>query len=271
VGIPEHPTSCSVATTNVADHIANGVQRAIAELGDGHGMAEVGGVIPPSCGVISGTDPRSGAPFVNQIFLGFGAGAAAPETDAWITIAHVGNAGLCYQDSIEVDEMVFPITVKGRHFITDSGGAGRQRGGAGAFVEFGPVEGCLLEVGYVSNGAVNPANGARGGCTGALAGQYRRKHNGELEALAACAQVAVAPGETMVSISAGGGGYAEPCAREPERVAHDVRERWVSPEAARDIFRVALDAAGNVYEAGTRRLRADAPEDAGVRVQDAAE
>ena len=165
VGIPEHPTSCSVATTNVADHIANGVQRAIAELGDGHGMAEVGGVIPPSCGVISGTDPRSGAPFVNQIFLGFGAGAAAPETDAWITIAHVGNAGLCYQDSIEVDEMVFPLTVKGRHFITDSGGAGRQRGGAGAFVEFGPVEGCLLEVGYVSNGGVNPANGARGGGT----------------------------------------------------------------------------------------------------------
>ena len=271
VGIPEHPTSCSVATTNVADHIANGVQRAIAELGDGHGMAEVGGVIPPSCGVISGTDPRSGALFVNQIFLGFGAGAAAPETDAWITIAHVGNAGLCYQDSIEVDEMVFPLTVKGRHFITDSGGAGRQRGGAGAFVEFGPVEGCLLEVGYVSNGAVNPANGARGGCTGALAGQYRRKHNGELEALAACAQVAVAPGETMVSISAGGGGYAEPCAREPERVAHDVRERWVSPEAARDIFRVALDASGNVDEAGTRRLRAGAPADAGVRVQDAAE
>ena len=57
VGIPEHPTSCSVATTNVADHIANGVQRAIAELGDGHGMAEVGGVIPPSCGVISRHGP----------------------------------------------------------------------------------------------------------------------------------------------------------------------------------------------------------------------
>ena len=75
----------------------------------------------------------------------------------------------------------------------------------------------------------------------------------------------------MVSISAGGGGYAEPCAREPARVAHDVRERWVSPEAARDIFRVALDAAGNVDEAGTRRLRAGAPVDAGVRVQDAAE
>ena len=271
VGIPEHPASCSVATTNVADHIANGVQRAIAELGDGHGMAEVGGVIPPSCGVISGTDPRRGAPFVNQIFLGFGAGAAAPGTDAWIAIAHVGNAGLCYQDSIEVDEMVFPISVKGRHFITDSAGAGRQRGGAGAFVEFGPVEGCRLEVGYVSNGAVNPAKGARGGGPGALARQYRRGGNGELVALAACAQVTVEPGETMVSISAGGGGYAAPAAREPARVAHDVRERWVSAEAAREIYRVALDAAGRVDEAATRRLRAAAPAGDEPRAQDAAE
>lgn len=258
VGIPDHPTSCSVATTNVADHIANGVQRAIAALGDGHGMAEVGGVIPPSCGVISGVDPRSGAAFVNQVFLGFGAGAAAPRADAWVSIAHVGNAGLCHQDSIEVDEMVFPIVVKGRHFIADSGGAGRQRGGPGAHVEFGPVDGCRLEVGYVSNGAVNPANGARGGGPGGVARQYRRGRNGALEELTACAQVALEPGETVVSVSAGGGGYGAPATRDPARVAHDVRERWVSPGAAREVYRVALDTHGNVDRAATRRLRTPA-------------
>ena len=75
----------------------------------------------------------------------------------------------------------------------------------------------------------------------------------------------------MVSISAGGGGYAAPCAREPERVAHDVREKWVSPEAARDIYRVALDPAGNVDEAETRRLRAATATESGARVQTAAE
>ncbi len=256
VGIPRHPTSCSVATTNVADHIANGVQRAIAELGDGHGMAECGSVIPPSCGVISGVDPRSNERFVNQIFLGFGGGAAAPGTDAWVTIAHVGNAGLCYQDSIEVDEMVFPITVKGRHFMTDTGGVGRQRGGAAAYVEFGPVDGCNLEVGYVSNGNDNAANGARGGGAGAQAAQYRRRHNGELEPLDACAQAPIAPGETMVSISTGGGGYAAPMSRDPAQVAHDVRERWVSSEVAREVYGVALDEAGEVDLAETERLRA---------------
>ena len=119
VGIPLHPTSCSVATTNVADHVANGVQRAIAELAVGAGMAEVGYAISPSVGVISRRKPDTDEPFVNQVFLGFGAGAASPVADAWVTVGHVGNAGLCYQDSAEEDEQVFPIFVKGHHFITD--------------------------------------------------------------------------------------------------------------------------------------------------------
>src|SRR5207247_945340 len=40
VGLPRHPASCSVATTNVFDRTANAVQRAIAELAAGRGLAE---------------------------------------------------------------------------------------------------------------------------------------------------------------------------------------------------------------------------------------
>jgi N-methylhydantoinase B len=54
VGIPRHPTSTSVATTNVADRVANAVQAAIADIAEGRGMAECGAVIPPAVGVISG-------------------------------------------------------------------------------------------------------------------------------------------------------------------------------------------------------------------------
>ena len=258
VGIPEHPTSCSVATTNVADHIANCVQRAIAELGDGFGMAEVGAVIPPSCGVISGYDPRKGEKFVNQVFLGFGAGAAAPNTDAWVTMGHVGNAGLCFQDSVELDEMVFPITVRNRYFMQDTGGAGRQRGAPGAYVEFGPTEGCNLEIGYVSDGTENPAIGARGGGFGASARQFRRLHNGELEEVPACAQVPIKPGEMMVSMSSGGGGYGNAVERNPESVAIDVREGWVSAESARDVYRVVLSADGTPDVTATAEARAKA-------------
>ena len=254
VGIPKHPTSCSVATTNVADHVGNGVQRAIAELGDGFGMADVGGVIPPCVGVISGLNPRTGEAFGNQIFLGMGGGAAAPETDAWVTIGHVGNAGLCYQDSIELDESVFPIFVKERCFKQDTGGAGRQRGGPGAFVEFGP-DGGELEVGYVSNGTLNAALGARGGGPGGRAEQYRRRRDGALEEVEACAQVTLLPGESMVSQSCGGGGYGSPLQRDPRRVARDVAEGWVSAAQARAAYGVALDESGAPDTAATEALR----------------
>ena len=262
VGIPRHPTSCSVATTNVADHVSNGVQRAIAELtegaelAEGAGMAEVGYVIPPSVGVISGNKPESGEAFVNQIFLGFGGGAAAPSADAWVTIGHVGNAGLCYQDSTEVDEQVFPIFVKSRQFVADTGGAGRYRGGAGMRVEFGP-QGCDLEVGYVSDGTLNAAKGACGGGSGGCAQQFMRHANGQLETLESCAQVPVHDGETIVSTSCGGGGFGSPLARPPPEVAADVREKWISAEAAERVYGVRLGADGEADIEASEILRAE--------------
>src|SRR5262249_50405074 len=57
VGVPVHPASCSVATTNLADRVANAVQRGISSLADGVGMAEAGLMQPPAWAVISGKDP----------------------------------------------------------------------------------------------------------------------------------------------------------------------------------------------------------------------
>src|SRR5205807_704170 len=53
----------------------------------------------------------------------------------------------------------------------------------------------------------------------------------------------------------GGGGFGPPDERDPEKVAHDVRQGHVSREIAREIYRVALDAAGNVDRKGTEILR----------------
>ncbi|MCY4479732.1 MAG: hydantoinase B/oxoprolinase family protein, partial [Rhodospirillales bacterium] len=97
-GIPRHPTSCSVATTNLADRVGNAVSRAIADLGDGYGMASTGSIIPPSLGVISGHSEKTKGAYVNQIFLGWGGGAASAQADAWLSIGHLGNAGMSYQD-----------------------------------------------------------------------------------------------------------------------------------------------------------------------------
>ncbi len=253
-GIPRHPTSCSVATTNVADRVANAVQAAIAELDDGIGLAEAGAILPASVGVVSGYDPVRDERYVNQLFLAMTGGAGAPEADAWVTLGHVGNAGLCYQDSIELDEMRHPLHVHQRRFIQNSEGAGRHKGGPGMLVEFGPTRG-EMEVAFVSDGTLNPARGVRGGGLGGAAYQGIRDANGDLTPTENCAVVTLRTGETIVSHCCGGGGYGDPLSREPEKVARDVVEGWVSRDRAADVYGVAVAADGSVDAAATARLR----------------
>ncbi len=267
VGIPRHPHSCSVATTNLADRVANPVQRAIAEIAPGFGMAETGPIQPPGMSVISGRDPRNGEPFVNQIFLGITGGAGTPLTDGFLTIIHVGNAGLCRHDSIEVDELHHPLFVKERRLLVDSEGPGQFRGAPSAYVEFGPIEDCTMQVLYTADGTINPALGARGGSPGCVAQAFKREHDGSLTALPACHGVTLVPGEYVVSHSAGGGGYGDPMERAPERVLDDVLEHWVTPERARSAYGVIVEATADGFvldAAATARLRGARPEpDAG--------
>jgi len=252
VGRPRHPTSCSVATTNIADRVANPIQAALAELADGLGQAETGALIPPSCGVVSGV--HDGHPFVNEVYLGCTGGAGTPWADGWLTILHVGNAGMCYQDSIEIDELRHPIFVHARKLIANSEGAGRFRGALGAYSEFAPVD-CEMTVAYVSDGNVNPASGVRGGLSGANSAQYRRKSDGSLEPVPACAEVQIAADETMVSISCGGGGYGHPHERSSERVLHDVKEGWISRKRAASVYGVAVTPEMEIDHQETQRLR----------------
>jgi N-methylhydantoinase B len=256
-GIPRHPTSCSVATTNVADRLAHAVSSAIAQLGEGYGMAECGGCLPPSASVISGVDPRNGERFVNQLFLGSTAGPGTPFGDCWLTYLHVGNGGMCFIDSVELDELYQPIWIAERRIMPDTEGAGRHRGAPSLFVEFGPV-GCAVDLAYVSDGSINAALGARGGGVGGPAGHIKRRTDGALEPLANCVKVTLTDGETIQSICCGGGGYGPPLERDPSRVLADVAEGWISRQRARDVYGVAIDEAMRVDEAATQRLRAQA-------------
>jgi N-methylhydantoinase B len=236
VGIPRHPTSCSVATTNLADRVTNAIQRAIAELADGAGMAECGPPIPASVAVLSGVDPRTGSPFVNQIFLALSGGAAAPGEDAWLTIGHVGNAGFVLRDSVEVDELHHPIRIVEQRLIPDTEGPGRYRGASSLLAEYGPIEATTLTVMYASDGTINPARGVRGGGDGAPSKQFTRGLDGQLTQAPPAGAVVLEPGETIVSMSSGGGGYGPPRTRDPERVRRDVAEGWISPERAREVY-----------------------------------
>ena len=255
-GVPNHPTSCSVATTNVADRVANAVHQAFALLGDGSGMAESGFTQPPAWGVISGRDEHSETAFVNQITLGgVTCGGASPVADGWLMLAGVGDAGMLWRDSVELDELRFPMLVHSQRLIIDSEGAGRMRGAPAAYVEYGPTD-SELEVIYASDGSINPPRGVRGGHEGRPASARRRLASGILEELTNCARVSLTPGETIVSICCSGGGFGDPMERDPNAVAADVVERYMTRARAEAVYGVIVDERGVVDHEGTETLRA---------------
>ncbi|MDO8732739.1 MAG: hydantoinase B/oxoprolinase family protein [Actinomycetota bacterium] len=254
-GIPVHPTSCSAATTNIADRVGNAVQSAIAGIAEGIGLAECGGVIPAGGGVVSGINPVTGKPFVNQVIIGVSGGAGAPTADAWQLIGHVGNAGKMFIDSIELDELRQPIYIHQRRFLRDTEGAGKHVGASSLYAEFGPVSGATINVAYGCDGFTNGAKGVRGGWSGATASQGMRRADGQIESLPAWGQVTLNEAERVFSASCGGGGYGLPQTRDAAKVASDVAEGWISPERARTVYRVSLHEDGTLDMEQTLLLR----------------
>ena len=258
VGIPRHPASCSLATTCLGNRIGGCVARALAQLGPGAGHAEVGPIQTPAFAIITGNDPRSDdETFINQLILGCAGGAGFPAADGWLTVGDSGASGMVHWDSIESDEVQYPLYIYERRIVQDGEGAGEYRGAPGTFVEYGPMPGAHLHAVYASDGCITPAAGASGGLSGGCAAQYRRDHDGALEPQGPMGPIVVGPGESIVCVGSGGGGYGEPWKRSPARVEKDVREGWITPSRALDVYGVAVDPEGGVDAAATEARRAE--------------
>jgi N-methylhydantoinase B len=68
--------------------------------------------------------------------------------------------------------------------------------------------------------------------------------------------LALKPGDTFRLETPGGGGYGDPLERDPQQVAHDVRDELISRATAQGVYGVALDPkTGQPQEAETRKLR----------------
>jgi N-methylhydantoinase B len=234
----KHPTSMSAATNLLADRVTSPVQRAFSKIKDGLGLAECGPIIPASLGVISGIDPRSGnAPFINQLFL----------------LTTGGAAGAI--DSVELDELHFPILVHTRALLPDTEGAGRTIGAPSGVCEYGPLGGGTLEVAFVQDGVINNAKGTRKGHDGAVSRNYKKDMNGELMELPAVTDLILQPNETIITYTSGGGGYGPPYQRPLEKIKKDVEEGWITEKRAHEVYGVVLDKEGEVDVAATSKMR----------------
>ena len=241
VGVPRHPASASVATNTVADRVVGMILAGMASMGDGIGAAEPCYGSPPWEGVVSGLDARrADAPYIFQIFSGTSGGPATPHNDGWMVFVNTAGAGLEYVDSSEIVEQKYPIVVWEKVVRVDSEGAGRTRGAPGNVSIYGPRFD-ELESQYFLDSAVNRPLGVRGGQLSQGCEAWLVKADGRWERRPEMVgEVKVAAGESIVSLSAGGGGYGSALEREPSRVLRDVVEGFISPERAQGAYGVVL-------------------------------
>jgi N-methylhydantoinase B len=256
VGIPRHPHSVSAATTNLQDRVANPVMRCFSEMAEGVGLAEFGPPCPPAGAVISGTDPRSGKPFINQLQLAVTGGPGGPVTDGWVTGYSAGANGMMYKDSVEIDEVKHPIRVLEQRLLPDTAGDGRHRGAPAAIVRIQAV-GAPVEFMTNSDGVLNPARGVRGGGDGSPADQWVEQGDRSFRRIAPFHRETISPGDVMASVSSSGGGYGPPWERALDAVVHDVREGWITRQHAAEVYGVVMDERQRVDALATARTRSE--------------
>ncbi len=262
VGRPKYPVGTSVATTNVNDRLINAITGCFAKMGEPYGLAEGGYSQAAGMAVISGEDDRRGPlePYVNQICAALSGGPGLPGYDGWLTYEAPNGGGVLVLDSIEIDESMYPILFESRHIAEDSVGHGQWDGAPATKGAFRSLAGEMTVI-YCSDGSVNPPKGVLGGWNGGASANWKRKANGQLEALPGFHEDVCGPGEAIEFVTCGGGGFGEPRKRDPMQVAAAVNRRWVSPERAEQVYGVKLRLAGNgidylVDEEGTNAVRA---------------
>ena len=136
---------------------------------------------------------------------------------------------------IEIIESEFPCRITSFDVVADSGGPGQFRGG----LVFRRIYQLLQDATVVRryDRAKFPSQGVAGGKPG-LASRFVIRLGAEDEQeTPASGRYELKAGDRFLLQTAGGGGYGDPRARDPESLARDVADGYVSPEAATRDYR----------------------------------
>lgn len=193
-------------------------------------IAECGGA-PTLRSVYSGID-RQGNRF-SQILFASGGMGASDVRDGLACTAFPTNSGA---GSIEAFESISPLIVWKKEFRTDSGGAGKHRGGLGQEIEVEVVSSQPLRLSLLSDrqkyGAIGLQGGKEGAKVGILLSDGTRPHPKSRSGLN--------PGERLIMRYGGGAGYGDPRERDPEAIRRDVKNGYVTAEAAKRDYGIEL-------------------------------
>jgi N-methylhydantoinase B len=178
--------------------------------------------------ILGGRNTHTGRNYVQYEIVAGGAGARASRDGASGITVNQSNARIA---PVEIIESEFPTRLLRFDLIPDSGGAGRHRGGLGLRREYLNLEDARFSIRSMKH--VIPPHGCGAGRDG-RAGDIviNPDHESAQRLPTRYADYPLRQGDIFRLDTPGGGGFGDPFVREPERVLADIREGYVSSDAA---------------------------------------
>jgi N-methylhydantoinase B len=155
---------------------------------------------------------------------------------------------------VEAIEAAYPLRVRSYGLVPDSEGAGRWRGGVGMHREF-EILGSYTRLTVSSDRQNVHPWGAFGGGEAAGSADIVESPDGTRLDLPSKVTTFLKHHDHLRTVTPGGGGWGDALDREPERVAHDVREGLISAERAAAAYGVVVTADGQPDAAATAARR----------------
>jgi len=188
--------------------------------------------------IVGGRSTSAGKGYVQYEIIAGGGGARATKDGASAITVNQSNARIA---PIEIIESEFPTRVVRFELIRDSGGAGVHRGGLGIRREYLNLADARFSIRSMKH--VIPPNGAAEGGTGRPGDIWINPDGEGAKRLPTrYADYPLKANDIFRLDTPGGGGYGDPLKRPPEQVLADVREGYVSAEAAVRDYGVVLTA-----------------------------
>ena len=213
----------SLSLPTVLDTIFRALAPALPERVPAAHKGDMGGY------AIFGNNSKTGRRYVCQNIIGGGWGGRPFEDGASASVS------MCQGDvkntPIELQELYYPLLYECHSFRTDSGGAGKFRGGIGVEVKVKPIETFFSAATRIAS---NVRLGVYSAATRARSMRPIIQRNGKRRNLPGkFSHLLVRPGETVAFLTAGGGGYGEPAERNAEAIKRDIKLGYVSEARAK--------------------------------------
>lgn len=157
-----------------------------------------------------------------------GGQGARSEFDGLDTLSFPSN---CRVTAIEMFEIAVPALVECKELISDSGGAGRSRGGLGQHVVLRNLARNPINIYLASERVRHPCFGVVGGRSGSAGKVFR---NGEPQFPKG--KVVLKTGDRLEVETPGGGGWGKTSERSAAAIELDLAEGLITPQAARQIY-----------------------------------